>query len=109
MAALPTIDQLRERAALQTRTEAPADGGGTTEAYKTVRSAWANVEAISGGRYIAGQQTEQIATHRIQVRYFAAYKTITYVDWSGTKLIVRSTRLMDVTRQFVEYLCEELH
>jgi SPP1 family predicted phage head-tail adaptor len=102
------IGEMRELVSLQTRAETVASGGGTTEAYTTVQSAWAKVEAISGGRYIAGQQIEQIATHRVQVRYFADFKTPTYIDRGGVKLIIRSTREMDNTRRFIEYLAEEI-
>lgn len=105
---LPTIGEMRELVSLQTRAETAASGGGTTETYTTVQSAWAKVEGISGGRYIAGQQVEQVATHRVQVRYFSTYKTPTYIDRGGVKLIIRSAREMDNTRQFIEYLAEEI-
>jgi SPP1 family predicted phage head-tail adaptor len=100
---------LRERVALQSRTQSPnAATGNLDDAYTTVATVAARVETISGGRYIAGQQTETVATHRITTRWRSGYEAIRFLGWGGRRFEVRSVRdLAPGTRRFLEWLVEE--
>lgn len=53
---MPTIAELDQRVALQTRTSTPAVDGNLTEGFSTVATVWAKVRQIIGGRYLLGQQ-----------------------------------------------------
>lgn len=106
MPGFPDVGAMRERVSLQTRAEAAATAGGTTETFTTVATVWARVEPLAVGKYIAGAQTEKVATHRITARYRSDYKTITYLLWGSVRLIVRGAVDLDAKRRFVEYLAE---
>jgi SPP1 family predicted phage head-tail adaptor len=106
---LPTINDLRERVELQSREEVPVeDTGNLTETFTTIVTVWARVESFSGGWYIASQQTESVATHRIAVRYRTDYESLKFIRWRGRRFEVRSIREMDPHRRFHELLVEEL-
>lgn len=105
----PTIGELRTRVELQSRTETPnAATGGIDETFTTLATVWARVDAISGGRYIAGQQVETVATHRVTLRSRSDFQSIKFLRWNGRRFRVRAWRDLDQVNRFDEALVEEL-
>lgn len=108
----PSIGQLTTRMSLQSKAATPSGGNGGTgmvEAFTTVGKAWCYVEQIRGGRYVAGKQTEEVATHRVWMRYRDDYTLWRYL-LAGT----RRFRVLNIgdqadRHQWLVALCEELN
>lgn len=60
---------LRRRLALEAAIATPDGVGGETQAYQTIASLWAQVEWRAGGERWRRGRPEQIATHRITLRW----------------------------------------
>lgn len=70
--------ELRHYLELLSRAQAPAGGaGGTglTDSYTVVATVSAKIETLQGGRYVAGRQVDEVATHRITIRHRGDYAT----------------------------------
>ena len=105
---MPAIGLMRRRVTLQTRSQAAVSGtGGLTDTYATEATVWAEVVTLSGGRYVASRQTEQVATHRVTIRWRQDWREITWIRHESARLRVQSGREADDRRRFVELLCEE--
>jgi SPP1 family predicted phage head-tail adaptor len=62
---------LRRRLVLEPATTTPDGLGGATQDYETVAALWAQVEFLSGGEHWRRGRPEQVATHRITMRWRA--------------------------------------
>ena len=102
---------LNERITLQARTQTAVGGAsGTiiTEGFVSVATVWAKVEGLQGGRYVAGRQVEEVATHRVTIRRRTDFQAWRFILRGETRLEVRSLRDPDGGRQYLELWCEEL-
>ena len=103
------LGKLRHRVELQTRGDSPNAGtGGLDETYSTVATVWAHVESISGARYLASQQVEDVITHSVTTRYRSDYETLKYIHWGTRRFRIKTVRALDAENRFHEFLCEEV-
>jgi SPP1 family predicted phage head-tail adaptor len=65
------IGALRRRLLLQAAVATPDGLGGTTQVYETVAAVWAQLEWIAGGERWRRGRPEQVATHRVTLRWRA--------------------------------------
>jgi SPP1 family predicted phage head-tail adaptor len=103
--------ELRDRVELQSRAQTPtggSSGSAIAQAYATVATVWAKIEGLQGGRYIAGRQTEEVATHKITIRHRTDFTAWRFVLIGTRRLEVRSLRDPDGGKEFMELWCEEL-
>jgi len=102
-----TVNDLQTRIVLETVAAAPTADGGLADTYATLAEAWAKVEAIAGGRYIADRQQQDVATHRVTIRHRADWRTVATIKVGSSRLRVRSARVLDQRKTWVEFLAEE--
>jgi len=103
--------ELRHRIALETRNQAAAGGAAgvdLTDAYTVAANAWAKIEGLRGGRYIAGKQTEEVATHRLTIRWRDGYTAWTHASEGTRRWRIHSVADRDGRREWLEMECEEL-
>ncbi|OYW67920.1 MAG: hypothetical protein B7Z40_05185 [Bosea sp. 12-68-7] len=62
---------LRRRLLLEAAVATPDGLGGTTQIYETVAAIWAQLEWIAGGERWRRGRPEQVATHRVTLRWRA--------------------------------------
>lgn len=65
------VGALRRRLLLEAAVTTPDGLGGTTQAYETVAAVWAQLEWIAGGERWRLGRPEQVATHRVTLRWRA--------------------------------------
>ncbi|KRE17785.1 hypothetical protein ASE63_00850 [Bosea sp. Root381] len=65
------VGALRLRLLLEAPVATPDGLGGATVSHETVAAVWAQVEWLSGGEHWRRGRPEQIATHRITMRWRA--------------------------------------
>jgi head-tail adaptor len=107
----PSAGQLNTRVALQSKAQTAtggAAGTGMAEAYTTLGKAWCALEQLRGGRYVAGKQTEEVATHRITMRYRDDFTLWRYLLSGTRRFRVLSVGDPDDGHQWLEVLAEEL-
>ncbi len=104
--------ELRTLVSLQSKTQTPAGGAtgtGLTDTYTTVAEVWARIDGLQGGRYVAGQQVEEVATHKITIRYRADYTGAWRFIRDGARLFeMKTVRDPDGLRKFLEIWAQEL-
>lgn len=66
---LAPVGTLRRRLMLEAPVAAPDGLGGTTQAFETVAALWAQLEWLSGGERWRRGRPEQVATHRVMMRW----------------------------------------
>lgn len=79
----PASGELNQYLALETLGQAPSGGSGGVDlidTYTLAASAWGRVLGLLGGRYVAGRQVEEVATHRIVIRYRTGFQAWTHVS-----------------------------
>jgi SPP1 family predicted phage head-tail adaptor len=77
---------LKERIVVQALASAPISGtGGMSETFRTLFSAWANVKAERPGRFVDGEQVDDVSTHSFLIRYRAGWRDAKFVEWSGRR------------------------
>lgn len=85
------IADLGERITLETMTRAPVSGtGGMSETFETLFEAWANVKAERAGRFVDGEQVDDVPTHSFLIRYRTRWREARFVSWSGRRWRVTS-------------------
>ena len=64
--------ELRDRIAIQAKSNAEGDSGTPLEVYATIAGGdrWAKMEALSGREYFAAQERHGEVTHKATIRYF---------------------------------------
>ncbi|MDP3599640.1 MAG: phage head closure protein [Bosea sp. (in: a-proteobacteria)] len=65
------VGALRRRLLLEAAMATPDGLGGTTQVYETVAAVWAQLEWIAGGERWRRGRPEQVATHRVTLRWRA--------------------------------------
>ena len=104
--------ELRTLVLLQSKSQTPVGGAsGTTlaDAYADVAEVWARIDGLQGGRYVAGQQVEEVATHKITIRYRADYTSAWRFIRDGSRLFeLKTARDPDGLRKFLEIWAQEL-
>jgi SPP1 family predicted phage head-tail adaptor len=65
------VGALRRRLLLEAAVTTPDGLGGTTQVYETVAAVWAQLEWIAGGERWRLGRPEQVATHRVTLRWRA--------------------------------------
>ena len=104
--------ELRTLVILQSKTQTPvggAAGTGLADAYTDVASVWARIDGLQGGRYVAGQQVEETATHKITIRYRADYTSAWRFIRDVDRLFeMKTVRDPDGLRKFLEIWAQEL-
>ena len=65
------VGALRRRLLLEAAMATPDGLGGTTQVYETVAAVWAQFEWIAGGERWRRGRPEQVATHRVTLRWRA--------------------------------------
>jgi SPP1 family predicted phage head-tail adaptor len=105
---MPMIGKLRQRVALQARTQAPTGSEAIADSYATVATVWAEVEQLEGAVFVAGQQTEERATHKVTIRNRTDLEAWRYLLWGTKRMKVIETRAADDRRRFLDILAEEL-
>jgi SPP1 family predicted phage head-tail adaptor len=65
------VGALRRRLLLEAAVATPDGLGGTTQVYETVAAVWAQLEWIAGGERWRRGRPEQVATHRVTLRWRA--------------------------------------
>ena len=63
------VGALRRRLLLEAAVATPDGLGGTTQVYETVAAVWAQLEWIAGGERWRRGRPEQVATHRVTLRW----------------------------------------
>lgn len=63
------VGALRRRLTLEAPVATPDGLGGTTQAFETVAALWAQLEWLSGGEHWRRGRPEQVATHRVTLRW----------------------------------------
>lgn len=104
--------ELKHLVTLERRVFTPAGGtkgAKASEIYIAVATTWASLETIRGGRYVAGKQVEEVATHR----FFARFRS-DLSDWGFISQGSRRWRVLqsgDPTgeRRWIEILAEEMN
>jgi SPP1 family predicted phage head-tail adaptor len=107
----PSVGQLSARVLLQSKAQTATGGTGGTgmaEAYTTVGKAWCAVEQLRGGRYVAGKQVEEVATHRITMRHRDDYPLWRYLLAGTRRYRVLSVADPDDGQRWLEVLAEEM-
>ncbi len=69
--------ELRHRVALQAPTTTRESSGGFVKSFATNSTVWASINTLSGREYLALQQTQNVTTVKIVIRYHASIK----VNW----------------------------
>ena len=104
--------ELRTLVALQSKAQTPtggASGTGLTDTYTTVADVWARIDGLQGGRYVAGQQVEETATHKITIRYRSDYTSAWRFILDGARRFeLKTVRDPDGLRKFLEIWAQEL-
>ncbi|MBI1243766.1 MAG: hypothetical protein GC202_02080 [Alphaproteobacteria bacterium] len=112
----PTAGELRHRLAMETLSQGASGGSsgtGLTSTYTVAVSLWGRVLGLAGGRYVAGQQSEEkVATHRITVRWVAGFAGWTHVSETpsggGTRrFAIRSVQDPEGRNRWLELDVEE--
>lgn len=67
----PPVGALRRRLVLEAPVSTSDGLGGTTQTFETVAALWAQVEWLAGGERWRRGRPEQVATHRITMRWRA--------------------------------------
>lgn len=67
----PSVGALRRRLVLEAPVPAPDGLGGATREFQTVGASWARVEWLAGSERWRLGRPEQVATHRITMRWRA--------------------------------------
>lgn len=99
---------------LQTRSDAPAASGGTTETYTTLAMVPVRIVVKEGSIYLDDRQTEVGVTHEITTATYAGWKQVKYIrgrdgEWSGRRFRVHRVREVGPGgEQFQIFLCEEI-
>jgi SPP1 family predicted phage head-tail adaptor len=70
----------RHKLTLQSRAEALDAYGEATVTYTDLSSVWGSLEAVSGRERVESQQVQADVSHRIRIRYAAAYSGLTPKD-----------------------------
>jgi SPP1 family predicted phage head-tail adaptor len=65
------VGALRRRLLLEAAMATPDGLGGTMQVYETVAAVWAQLEWIAGGERWRRGRPEQVATHRVTLRWRA--------------------------------------
>lgn len=107
----PSIGQLNVRVDLQARVTSPIGGlGGTSlaEVFTTIGQAWCSIVSLRGGRYIAGRQVEEVATHRITLRWRNDYQEWGYILAGTQRFRIQSVTDPNHRRRWLELLAEEV-
>jgi len=65
------VGALRRRLTLEAPVATPDGLGGATQTHQPVAALWAQVEWISGGEHWRRGRPEQVATHRVTLRWRA--------------------------------------
>jgi SPP1 family predicted phage head-tail adaptor len=65
------VGSLRRRLLLEAVVATPDGVGGKTQSFETVAALWAQVEWLSGGEHWRRGRPEQVATHRVTMRWRA--------------------------------------
>ncbi len=65
------VGALRRRLLLEAAVATPDGLGGTTQAFETVAAVWAQLEWLAGGEHWRRGRPEQVATHRVTLRWRA--------------------------------------
>lgn len=102
------IGDLRHRVALQNRTMTPNGTDDYTNAYATIASVWAAVEAVGGTRLIGTAQDQGGTTHTVTIRWRSdrtAWRYVLLAD--GRRLHVETMRDPDETRRMLVLDCAE--
>ncbi len=63
------VGAMRRRFTLEAPVATPDGLGGTTQVYQTVAALWAQIEWLSGGEHWRRGRPEQVATHRVTLRW----------------------------------------
>jgi SPP1 family predicted phage head-tail adaptor len=93
------------------RIEAPAltaDGlGGTTRAWQTVATVWAEIRTLSGNERMAAGQLASQVTHRILLRYRTDVTQEMRILFGTRVFAIRAVLEKDGRRRALEILAEE--
>jgi head-tail adaptor len=110
----PGAGDLSHRVAIETIAQTPSGGDtgtGLAQTYSTIADAWGRLDGLAGGRYVAGRQIEEVATHRLTIRYQAAALPATHVSESVTggtrRFAVRGIVDPDGKRRWLQLDLEE--
>lgn len=107
----PSIGQLSTRVLLQSKSATATGGTGGTgmaETYATVGKAWARIDLVRGGRYVAGQQTEETATHRVTMRHRDDFTLWRYILEGTRRFRVLNIGDPDNAHRWLVATCEEM-
>ena len=78
------VGALRRRLLLEAAMATPDGLGGTTQVYETVAAVWAQLEWIAGGERWRRGRPEQVATHRVTLRWRAGVVLTQLLPAQGT-------------------------
>ncbi len=102
------IGELNQRASVLARTTTPDGGGGYSESWNPVLTAWVRLEPLSGDESFAADALRARVRYRIILRRYALIE-------AGQRLTIgaRTFRIMDVLDEGLQspaltLLCEEL-
>lgn len=105
------IGTIRNHIELLMKTMTPSggsSGSGIAEAYTRVGYAWASIISLRGGRYVAGKQVEEVATHQVVMRYRDDLDAWNHMRFGTRVFRVVSKSDPDGAKRWMEVLAEEL-
>lgn len=92
--------EAKARIVIQAPSETSDNYGGRTNSFSIVSTVWAKITPVSGRELFAQQATQSRATHRMLIRYQAAFKDIKQisnyrVSFDGRLFAINAIRNLD--------------
>ena len=106
--AVPTLGELRERVAVQRRTNTRDSIGGLVESWATLSTVWASVAPKSAGEQYRREQIQASADWTVTVRYDTRFLPTDRISWRGRTFQIVAVENPDLVRRFMQLSCKEL-
>lgn len=99
---------LRHRIKLLDLSSAANASDSLDRTHTVVDTVWASVTALRGGRYVYGEQVEEVATHEIVIRYRTDYRTaFDWIEYDGRRLKIHEIGDPDGRKVELRILAED--
>lgn len=108
---MSNIGRMRHRISLQSYSEMQDSTFQTVPTWTTITTFWGEVVATKGRVYFNGQQTDEVITHKITMRYQNSNVPITTELWllfRNRRFRIRRVKDILERNRFLELMCEEV-
>lgn len=101
------VGQMRERITIEDVAETTDGQGGYTEAWSTLATVWAKLEAVSASQMLFSMQLQHRVTHKITIRKRTDLTTKMRIAFEGRIFQIKSWHDKKEDDRFLEVMTEE--